>query len=171
MNKNSPSILRRQEEIAAIIRGQEIHSQDELLTVLRKRGFRVTQPTLSRDLRDLGLAKTASGYVLPSDLAGASTVVAFIPKEKREEKLHQLVRDSVTSVIAAGNLVVVRTPPASAQPVASALDTASLPDVLGTIGGDDTIFVAVKTAAAADQLARLLQTIIGSATSRRRARS
>lgn len=171
MNKYSPSILRRREEIAAIVRDQQIHSQDELLSVLRKRGFRVTQPTLSRDLRDIGLAKAARGYVLPSDLGSASTVVAFIPREKREEKLHQLIRDSVTSVIAAGNLVVLRTPPASAQPVASALDAAALPDVLGTIGGDDTIFVAVKTAAAAEELARSLQTIIGPASTRRRARN
>lgn len=171
MNKHSPSIRRRQDEIAAVIRQQPIHSQDELLAVLRRRGFRLTQPTLSRDLRDLGLAKTAGGYVLPSDLGGASTVVAFVPKEKREERLHQLVRDSVTSVIAAGNLVVVRTPPASAQPVASALDSAALPDVLGTIGGDDTIFIAVKTAAAAEELARTLQTITGPASTRRRARN
>ena len=87
------NIHARREEISRIVREQTVHSQDELLAVLRKRGIRVTQPTLSRDIRELGLAKTASGYVVPGDLAPVAT---FTPRQVREERLDQLLRDSVT---------------------------------------------------------------------------
>src|SRR5262245_5102527 len=154
-------ILRRREEILRIVRWETIHSQDELLAALRKSGFRVTQPTLSRDLHELGVAKSPNGYVAPGDLAAVTPIASFTPRELREERLEQLVRDSVLSAEAAGNLVVIRTPPAAAQPVASALDGASIDDVLGTIGGDDTIFVALRTASAAAAFARRLQQVAG----------
>ena len=163
-------ILRRREEILRIVRAQTVHSQDELLAILRKHGFRVTQPTLSRDLRDLGLAKTPNGYVAPADLGAVAPIVAFTPREVREGRLEQLVRDNVISAEAAGNLVVIKTPVAAAQPVASAIDTTTLEDVLGTIGGDDTIFVALRTPAAAAAFARRLQSIAGITPVRRHAR-
>jgi transcriptional regulator of arginine metabolism len=162
MNKYSQQgdVLRRRDEILALVRGHSVQSQDELLSLLRKRGFAVTQPTLSRDLKELGLAKTPSGYVAPADMAAApSPVLSFVPRESREERLNQLLRSSVLHVEAAGNLVVLRTPAAAAQPVASALDAASLDGVLGTIGGDDTIFVALRTPADADSLARRIRSI------------
>lgn len=152
--------MRRRDEILSIVRSQSVQSQDELLTLLRKRGLALTQPTLSRDLKELGLAKTPSGYVAPADLAGRQAqVVSFAPKELREERLNQLLRDFVLTADAAGHLVVIRTPTAAAQPVASALDSASLEDVLGTVGGDDTIFVALRTPAAATTLARRIRSI------------
>jgi Arginine repressor len=162
MNSHSHGdVLRRREEILRIVRDQTVHSQDELLALLGKRGVRVTQPTLSRDLRELGLAKTPNGYVAPGDLATITPIVTFTPREVRVGRLEQLVRDSVLAAVAAGNLVVIRTPAAAAQPVASALDASSLDEVLGTIGGDDTIFVALRTASAASALARRLQDIAG----------
>ena len=144
------NIHARHEEIVNIVREQTVHSQDQLLAILRKRGFRVTQPTLSRDVRELGLAKSPAGYVLPGDLA---PVALFAPRG--EEKLDHLLRDSVIFADGAGNLVVLKTPPAAAQPVASALDATPPEDCLGTIGGDDTIFVAFRHPAFAQHVQQI----------------
>jgi transcriptional regulator of arginine metabolism len=155
------NIHARQEAIVNIVREQTVHSQDELLAILRKRGFRVTQPTLSRDIRELGLAKTPAGYVVPGDLASVTPIVSFTPREMREERLDQLLRDSVIFAEGAGNLVVLKTPPAAAQPVASALDSTPPEDALGTVGGDDTIFVAFGHPASATRFAQHVQQIAG----------
>lgn len=153
------NINARREEISRIIREQAIHSQDELLSVLRKRGFRVTQPTLSRDIRELGLAKTPAGYVTPADLATVTPIATFASRELREERLEQLLRESVIFAEAAGNVVVLKTPAAAAQPVASGLDATPPEDALGTVGGDDTIFVAFRHASSAAAFARHVQQI------------
>ncbi len=160
------NIHARREEIAKIVREQTVHSQDELLAILRKRGFRVTQPTLSRDIRELGLAKTPAGYVVPGDLA---PVAPFTPRELREERLEALLRDSVIFAEAAGNLVVLKTPPAAAQPVAIALDSTPPEDALGTVGGDDTIFVAFRHSSSATEFAQHVQQIAGLSPRRARA--
>src|SRR5256886_14603087 len=136
--------LRRRDEILRIVGELSVHSQDELQALLKKRGFRVTQPTLSRDLRELGVAKSPNGYVTRDAFAGGA-VVAFAPRDVAESRLDQAVAEYVTGADTAGNLVVIRTPAASAQPVASAIDGASIDGVLGTIGGEDTIFVAFRT--------------------------
>ncbi len=155
MNIHAPGgALRRREAILEIVRQQSVHSQEELLSFMDKRGFRVTQPTLSRDIRELGLAKTPSGYVAPGDLGVPAPIPIFASRDRREERLNQLLREFVLSAEAAGHMLVIKTPAASAQPVASALDGTALDDVLGTIGGDDTIFVAFKTAEAATAFAR-----------------
>lgn len=156
----SGDVLRRREEILAIVRSQAVHSQDELMALLRGRGFRVTQPTLSRDLRELGVAKSPSGYVT-ADAFGGGAVVEFIPRETRDENFEQAVIDSVTGAEVGGNLVVIKTFVADAQPVASAIDLAKIDGVLGTIGGDDTIFVAFRTPAAANAFAERVRRIIG----------
>jgi transcriptional regulator of arginine metabolism len=158
----------RHEEILRIVRETAVHSQDELLTLLRRRGISVTQPTLSRDLRELGLVKTPEGYVSPEALA---PVAQFSPRETREHRFEQLVRDSVIASDAALNLVVIRTPPAGAQPVASAVDALGDDDILGTIGGDDTIFVAFRTVHSAAAFSRRVHQIAGLARPRRRARA
>jgi len=160
-------VLRRREEIVKIVREQSVHSQEELLKRLRRHGVTVTQPTLSRDLRELGLVKTANGYVAPGDLASVTPIAAFTPRETLNDRFEQAVRDSVTAADAAGNLVIIRTPVASAQPVASAIDGANLDDVLGTIGGDDTIFVALRTPSAAHAFVRRVHSIAGLTPSRR----
>jgi len=152
--------LRRRDEILRIVGDQPVHSQDELLSLLKKRGFKVTQPTLSRDLRELGVAKSPNGYVTRDAFAGGA-VVAFAPRDVVESRLDQAVAEYVTGADTAGNLVVIRTPAASAQPVASAIDAASIDGVLGTIGGDDTIFVAFRTPPAASAFAERLRRTIG----------
>jgi transcriptional regulator of arginine metabolism len=162
-------VLRRRETILAVVRETAVHSHDELLALLRRRGFRVTQPTLSRDLRELGLAKTPNGYVAPGDLASVTPIASFTPRELREERFEQVVRDTLLSAEAAGNLVVVKTPTAAAQPLASAIDAAMIEDLLGTIGGDDTIFLAFRTLAAALSFARRLQRTAGVTAQRQEA--
>ncbi|HSP14568.1 MAG TPA: arginine repressor [Thermoanaerobaculia bacterium] len=160
---------RRKEEILRIVRETTVHSQDEILAALRKHGFKVTQPTLSRDIRDLGLAKTPSGYIVPGEVV--APVVSFTPREVRETRLEHLVRDSVLSAEAAMNLVVIKTPAAAAQPLASAIDLGDVEDVLGTVGGDDTIFVAFRSPNAAAGFARRLQQLTGLSPERRRTRA
>jgi transcriptional regulator of arginine metabolism len=94
--------------------------------------------------------------------------VAFAPRDVVESRLEQAVSEYVTGADTAGNLVVIRTPAASAQPVASAIDGASIDGILGTIGGDDTIFVAFRTPASASAFAERLRRVVG--ISRRKAR-
>ena len=156
--------LRRRDEILKVIRGAAVHSQEELQHRLARRGIDVAQPTLSRDLKDLGLAKTAGGYVVPGGDAPATEGVL---QARREERLERALKEWVLGVATAGNLVVVKTPPAAANPVARALDEAALEGVVGTIAGDDTIFLAAATVAAAQRLARRLEPSSAAGRSRR----
>ena len=169
MNIHAGEAVRRRDVILEIIGTTAVHSQEELQALLKKEGVRVTQPTLSRDLRELGVAKSPAGYVVPGAMSAGSNVASFTPRESREEKVNRLVRDSVLSVVAAMNLVVIRTPTAAAQPVASAIDAAQLDDVLGTVGGDDTIFIALATPQAAAALAKQFDQLIHPARRRTRA--
>src|SRR2546430_1642172 len=148
------NIHARHEEIVNIVREQTVHSQDELMAILRKRGYKVTQPTLSRDIRELGLAKTPAGYVIPGDLATVTPIVSL-------KRVDQLLRDSVIFAEAAGNLVVLKTPAAAAQPVAMALDATPPEDALGTVGGDDTIFLAFRPAPSATAFVQHAHQIAG----------
>ena len=158
MNTHSPgAALRRRDEILKVIRERSVHSQEELQQRLAERGFAVAQPTLSRDLKDLGLAKTSSGYVAPDpgDSFGSEAFRGRL-KEKQEERLNRALDEFVLSVARAGTLVVVKTPPAAAHPVARAIDEASLAGAAGTIAGDDTIFLAAESGEAATRLAARL---------------
>ncbi len=141
---------RRRRAILALVERGGVRSQEELQRRLRREGYTVAQPTLSRDLRALGLAKTPGGYV-PAPGPAAP------PPEAREGALDRAMSAFVLSVRAAGPLVVVRTPPAGAHPLARALDEALLPDVVGTIAGDDTVFVATPGPSAALRLERRLR--------------
>jgi len=173
MNNNSNSITgrggatRRQETILALVRGGGVRSQRELAGLLRRRGFTVAQPTLSRDVRELRLFKTPDGYTAQGHPAveprgggsGRRPEAASPPSEARGPQPGQLgrtLRTFVLSVRPAGSLVVLKTPPAAAQPVARALDEAPPSDVVGTIAGDDTVLVAANSERAARGVARRL---------------
>ncbi len=142
--------MRRRHEILRVVREGAVRSQEEIQRRLRRRGIAVAQPTLSRDLKALGLAKTPAGYVTPGG-------VAFVPAHMRHQVLDRLLGESVLSVQAAASLVVIRTPPAGAHPLARALDEADHGPVVGTVAGDDTVFVATPGAAAARRLERRLR--------------
>ena len=133
------SRLRRQKAIADLIRSEPLGNQEEVTARLGAIGYSVTQATVSRDLDQMGAVKVKRGgalsYALP-DQIGANDWAAA--------RLRRIFEEWVLSVEAAGNLLVVRTPPGSAHLVGLALDQARLDEVAGTICGDDTLFVAVK---------------------------
>jgi len=137
---------RRREAVAAIIRARKIGTQEELLEALAAAGFRATQATLSRDLARLGARRVSAPE--------GGTVYELHPEDRRDGVAQ--LRGLVSSVVANGSLVVVRTHPGSAPAVARAIDLSGLDDVLGTIAGDDTIFVAP----AREQRARALATAL-----------
>jgi transcriptional regulator of arginine metabolism len=151
MNTHTGGALRRRTEILRLVRDHPVRSQEELQGLLRRRGFAVAQPTLSRDVRQLGLYRTPTGYAAPADPS------PFVPGDQRADALDQRLRLSVLAVQAAGTLVIIRTPAAGADPIARAIDEAGLPDVAGTIAGDDTVFVATPSPGAARRLERRLR--------------
>jgi transcriptional regulator of arginine metabolism len=157
MNKYSTGpALRRREAILALVRGGRVRSQDELQRRLRERGIAAAQPTLSRDIQALGLAKTPAGYAVPPEAPAGDGTEAAAPAA-----LDRALRDFALGVRAAGSLVVVRTPPAAAPTLARALDEAALAGVVGTIAGDDTIFLATPGPLAAQRLERRLLAPLG----------
>ena len=128
----------RQGQILRLIRARQIHTQDELARQLKRLGIPATQVTLSRDIRELGLAKSAEGY-------------RHISPPAPGPNLATLAAEFIQDVRAAQNQVVVKTSPGHASSVAVALDREEWPDVVGTVAGDDTILVVApnaKTAAA-----------------------
>lgn len=137
------SKLSRHAAIRDLVQGEEIYSQDEMRRKLYRQGHRVTQATLSRDMNELRLAKTSEGYKLPQD----ETEDAFLPSVER------LIREFVYDVVTAQNLVVVKTSAGSAQPVSAAIDAEEWDEVVGTIGGDDTILVIAPDAKQAEKVA------------------
>lgn len=134
----------RQRTIRDLVVRQPIRTQQELAAALRERGFRATQATISRDIAELGLRKVpragVQAYALPERLVEAEA--------SGEERLRALLHDLPVELREAGNLVVIRTLPGSAHPIAAALDRARWPEVVGSIGGDDTVFIAVADRAA-----------------------
>ena len=129
-------------EIKGLIGQQEVWSQDELRRLLKRRGHDVTQATLSRDITELGLFKGPNGYALPN--GGAVTHPAG-------PSIEMVLRNFVTAVEQAQNLLVVRTVSGSAQPVAVALDQERWEEIVGTVGGDDTVLVICPDNAAAQR--------------------
>jgi transcriptional regulator of arginine metabolism len=127
----------RQHRILRILDEQAVSSQAQLLQLLEAEGVVATQATVSRDLEELGALKVR--------IPGGAMAYA-IPEYQRErassdDHLRRLMGEFVVEVAHSGNLVVLRTPPGSAHVVASALDRGSLPDILGTVAGDDTVLV------------------------------
>ncbi|MCU1271163.1 MAG: transcriptional regulator, ArgR family [Acidobacteriaceae bacterium] len=142
------SKLSRHNAILELLDQGPVTSQEELQRLLHKRGFDAGQATLSRDIRELGLAKTADGYSLPGREAAAESDLPSVSR---------LVREFVTSVRAAQNLLVAKTSIGSAQPVAAALDGENWPEAIGTIAGDDTILIVCEDKRSAGRLADRIQ--------------
>ena len=145
----------RQHLIAKLIEHRGVQNQGQLVELLAEEGCIATQATVSRDLDDLGAIKVRvpggeSAYAIPA-----------LPTQQvaPEDHLRRVFGDWVVEVAHSGNLVVLRTPPGSAHVVGSALDRAGLPDILGTVAGDDTLIVVVSEevggAAVADEMTDL----------------
>jgi transcriptional regulator of arginine metabolism len=144
--------LGRHQAILEIVGKGPIPSQEELQRALSKRGLDVGQATLSRDIRQLTLIKTAHGYTLPNGNRRHS--------EPGLPPVHRLVREFVQSIRPAQNLLVVKTAIGSAQPVAAALDGQAWPEVVGTIAGDDAILIVSPDKKAANRLAHRIREML-----------
>ena len=129
----------RQDAIRDIVRNKDVRTQRVLVDELRAMGFDCTQATVSRDIADMGLRKLPEGiYVLAEDL-----------------HLQRMVSELVTGVLRADNLVMIKAQPGTASGIAAAVDAAELPDVLGSLAGNDTILVIAQTAEDGERLEAL----------------
>ena len=143
--------LQRQRLIADWLRDHRVGSQEEIVARLSLAGIAATQATVSRDLIELGAVKAkrdgAIRYMLPN----------AVDPGHAASKLDQLLAEWVDTIVTAGNLLVLKTPPGSANLVASALDAAGMEEIAGTIAGDDTIFVALTQGVSPGDLAARLR--------------
>ena len=140
----------RQAKILEIIAERDIETQEELLTALQACGFNCTQATISRDIKELDARGTYRYSAARSDTGATFSA-----------KLNTIFRECVTGFDSAQNMVVITTLPGMAQAAGSALDSMKLPQIVGTLGGDDTVFLVMRDTAAAQELCneirRLLQ--------------
>lgn len=141
----------RQRMIADWLREHRVGSQEELVARLSLAGITATQATVSRDLLELGAVRLKRAgsirYVMPDEVEAGHAAT----------KLDRLLAEWVDAIIPAGNLLVLKTPPGSANLVANALDAAGLEEVAGTLAGDDTIFVAIADGTNPNAVANMLQ--------------
>ena len=132
----------RLEALRLIISSQQLGSQDELLTALQKEGFKLTQATLSRDLKQLKVAKAASMsgnyvYVLPND--------TMYKRVSTPNTIREIMKvPGFVSINFSGNIGIIKTRPGYASSIAWNIDNSDIPEILGTIAGDDTIFIVIK---------------------------
>jgi transcriptional regulator of arginine metabolism len=141
----------RRTQIVDLLRSEEVQTQDDLRRKLARRGIHVTQATVSRDIEDLGLVKTRTGYRLPD---------AVEPLASLQPSLAIVLKEFLTEVRLAANLVVLMTRPGNAHSVAAALDANPWEGVVGTIAGDDTIFVATPGAHQAEIIRKKILALV-----------
>lgn len=145
----------RQARAKDIVERTVIRTQDELAEALRREGIDVTQATVSRDIKEMMLVKVPTGdgsyrYAFPSDQSVMVSVA----------RLEKTFQDSVISVNSSGNIVVLRTLPGTAQAVAYVLDNVRWPEIIGTVAGDDTIFLVVKPEKAVEKVVERFEAIM-----------
>ena len=149
--------VHRQHRIAKLLAERAVTSQTQLADLLAAEGITATQATVSRDLEDLGAIKVR--------VPGGETVYAIpeMPREQvaPEDHLRRVLGEWAVDVVSSGNLAVVRTPPGSAHVVASALDRAGIPEIIGTVAGDDTLVVIADESIGGSKLAALLRDLAG----------
>jgi transcriptional regulator of arginine metabolism len=143
---------RRRTRILALIQAGRITSQEQLAALLRHEGVETTQATLSRDLRELGVMKGPSGYTMPGDQLSAL---------QASGELERALKTYLVKAEAGGNLAILHTGPGRAQLLALELDRARFRSVLGTVAGDDTIFIATRTPREALRVIREVRAMAG----------
>jgi transcriptional regulator of arginine metabolism len=141
----------RQTALLELLRRRSSASQQQLAAALNRKGFHATQASVSRDLRELGLLKVNGRYLRADDLTG--------PGQRRSGGLESELINKVSPVGA--NLVVIHTPSGLASALAVQLDALGTPDIAGTVAGDDTVFVAVRSRAAQGRVAATLKSLNG----------
>lgn len=143
--------VRRQSAILALVSGRPVRSQNDLRRLLAERGIRATQATISRDVKELGLVKQAADGAYRSGREAAETPA--VP----DERVRRAVAEHLRRVEQVQHLLVLKTDPGQAPPLAFALDRAAWPEVVGTVAGDDTILVVVRTERGAKTLGRRVE--------------
>ncbi|HXN72914.1 MAG TPA: hypothetical protein VN861_10220 [Candidatus Acidoferrales bacterium] len=143
----------RQGQILKVLAGPPVASQDELRRQLVHLGVRVTQATLSRDLRELRLVKTADGYRALSSAAAEETT--SVPA------LARALKEFLLDVRPAQNMLVLKTPPGGAQPIAAALDAERWKEVAGTLAGDDTVLIVTPSRSARAAVQKRIEEMLG----------
>lgn len=141
----------RHAKILEIIAEQNVETQEELARLLREAGYEVTQATVSRDIRQLGLTKTVA------EEGTLRYTLVRRPGDKAEDKYVRVLRDAFVSAEPAGSILVIKTVSGMAMAAAAALDAMEIPEVAGCIAGDDTIFAAVRSPEEAEALRRRLR--------------
>jgi len=148
---NSHAMKRvRQQAILDLVRTGSIASQEDLMRGLKARSIDVSQSTLSRDIQELGLGKAGGVYVV---------VEAETPRGSNES-FHRILREFVIAIDATESLVVIKTGAGHASTVSQALDDAAVPESVGSIAGENTVFIAVRTAKEARALAKRLHELL-----------
>lgn len=142
----------RQGQILKLVSGQPVGSQDELRRRLGHLGVRVTQATLSRDMRELQLVKTSDGYRQLS--AGAAEEATPLPA------LARALKEFLLDIRPAQNMLVLKTPPGGAQPLAAAVDSERWKEVAGTLAGDDTVLIIASSRGAAKTIQRRVEEML-----------
>jgi transcriptional regulator of arginine metabolism len=143
--------LYRRTQILQLLRTEAVATQEELRRKLARRGLHVTQATVSRDIEELGLVKTHEGYRLPD---------APEPVPPPQPALPVILKEFLLDACQASHLVVLKTHPGNAHTVAAALDAEQWPEVVGTVAGDDTIFVATPAARRAARLRKKILALV-----------
>ena len=148
----------RLEALRLIISSQQLGSQDELLSALQKEGFKLTQATLSRDLKQLKVAKAASMsgnyvYVLPNE--------TMYKRVSTPNSIREMMKvPGFVSINFSGNIGIIKTRPGYASSIAWNIDNSDIPEILGTIAGDDTIFIVIKEGVKHQQVINALSDVV-----------
>ena len=148
----------RLEALRLIISSQQLGSQDELLSALQKEGFKLTQATLSRDLKQLKVAKAASMsghyvYVLPNE--------TMYKRVSTPNSIREMMKvPGFVSINFSGNMGIIKTRPGYASSIAWNIDNSDIPEILGTIAGDDTIFIVIKEGVSHQQVVEALSDFV-----------
>ena len=148
----------RLEALRLIISSQQLGSQDELLNALQKEGFKLTQATLSRDLKQLKVAKAASMsgnyvYVLPNE--------TMYKRVSTPNSIREMMRvPGFISINFSGNMGIIKTRPGYASSIAWNIDNSDIPEILGTIAGDDTIFIVIKEGVKHQEVVEALSDVV-----------
>ena len=146
---------KRHKKIREIVESKNIETQFQLTHELKNYGFEVTQATVSRDIKELGLLKVATGentfrYAFASDVVAGSSL----------DRSKRMLRDNVLKVVQSENIVIVRTLPGVASGVASCIDSFGWLEILGTVAGDDTIFLVIRTREDVEVLVSRIQNLL-----------
>ncbi len=145
----------RQEKIVEIISKRNIETQNQLMTALLAEGIKSTQATLSRDIRDLHLVKELSGEGSYRYVLGSKEGVSDF-----DQRLKKIFRESVVDYAVAQNIIVIKTLPGLANAACSALDNMDIYNLVGSIAGDDTAFLAMKDNASAEHFSREIASLL-----------